>query len=92
MIRINVQVIVKDENRAQILAALENLSINSRMEEGCLAYDIYENTSTEEKLLILETWESEDFLKLHQQSSHYLTYSPQLRKFSLDVRVEKFVY
>lgn len=92
MIRVNVQIIVKEEVRAQLLEVLDNLATNSRMEAGCLAYDIYENSSTDEKLLIFETWENEEFLKQHQKTSHYLTGSPMLRKLALDVRVEKFLY
>ena len=92
MIRVNVQIIVKEENRAELLEVLNVLATNSRIEAGCLAYDVYENVSTEEKLFIFETWENEEFLKMHQQTSHYVSKSPQLRKLALDVKVEKFIY
>lgn len=92
MIRVNVQIIVKEENRAQLLEVLDVLATNSRIEAGCITYDVYENTSTEEKLFILETWESEEFLKMHQKTPHYVSKSPQLRKLALDVKVEKFAY
>ena len=39
MIRVNVQVIVDEENRAKLLEQLMYLSVNSQLEKGCFAYD-----------------------------------------------------
>jgi quinol monooxygenase YgiN len=92
MIRINVQLIVDEVNRVKLLEYLAVLSVNSQLEKGCFAYDIYECASDDGKLLILETWESDAALKAHQQTSHYKNGSPKLRELAKDVKVERFVY
>lgn len=92
MIRVNVQVIVDEENRTKLLEQLMYLSVNSQLEKGCFAYDIYECANDDEKLLIFETWESEAALKAHQQTAHYKSGSPRMRELAKDVKVERFVY
>lgn len=92
MIRINVQLDVDEQNRAKLLEQLTFLSVNSQLEKGCFTYDIYECVDVEEKLLILETWESEAALAAHQQTPHYKSASPKLRELAKEVKVERFVY
>jgi quinol monooxygenase YgiN len=91
MIRINVQLTVKEENRSLLLEHLETLAVNSQLEKGCYAYDIYECTNADEKLLIFETWESEAALKAHQQTAHFKSISPKLRELA-ELKVETFTY
>jgi quinol monooxygenase YgiN len=92
MIRINVQLIVNEENRAKLLEHLDVLAVNSQLEKGCFAYDIYESVNADEKILIFETWESEAAVKAHQQTPHYMTIGPKFRELAEEVKVERFVY
>lgn len=57
---------------AQVLAALKKVQAPSRLEEGCIKYDLYQ---TEDSLFILqEAWKDADALERHTQSTHYQDY------------------
>ncbi|UKI39102.1 MAG: antibiotic biosynthesis monooxygenase [Alistipes putredinis] len=57
MIRINVEITVSEQKRAKVLDNILRLAEKSRKETGCAGYEIFENSTRPESLLILETWE-----------------------------------
>lgn len=76
MIRINVAIQVKSENRQKVLLLLNELAEKSRIENGCRGYDIYENSSNREALMIVETWENAEVLSAHRHTEHFTRLVP----------------
>ena len=56
MIRLNVFIDVKPENRAAVLEAARELVACSLKDEGCVAYDVFESATRSNVLMICETW------------------------------------
>ncbi len=76
MIRINVMIQTTPENRAQLLDNLLELAEKSRAEQGCIDYEILENSRDSLRFMILETWENQEVLSAHQQSEHFTRIIP----------------
>lgn len=61
----------------------------SLLDKGCISYDLYESTSVDNHLVIIETWESEDALREHMESEHFKDLVPKLQKIAT-MTMEKF--
>lgn len=91
MIRLNVFIQVKPENRAALLDAAKELTAASLKDAGCVSYDIYESATRKDVLMICETWTDEASLKAHATAAHFTTLVPQLQALGT-MKTEKFIF
>jgi quinol monooxygenase YgiN len=91
MIRLNVFVTVAPEYLDEVVAGLNEMGAASRAEEGCQRYDIFQNTVAPDRLIIVETWESDAALEAHQKTPHYTTILPALSE-KMTLTLERFEY
>ena len=68
MIRINCFISVSETNRQKVLEAAKRLTEGSRLQDGCVAYDIFESATRKEVLMICETWRDKEALDAHSAS------------------------
>lgn len=92
MIRINVEITVSEQKRAKVLDNILRLAEKSRKETGCAGYEIFENSTRPESLLILETWESPEALAAHEQTEHFTTLVPITHENSEKMGIKKFSF
>ena len=90
MIRINVEITVSSDKRQTVLENILQLAEKSRKEQGCIGYEIFENSRKEQELLILETWESEQALSAHEKTEHFTTLVPVTHDNSEKMEIRKF--
>lgn len=81
MIRLNVSVITEtEEDRNRFIdAAIELVSLSLR-DKGCIDYDLYQSKTNDDRLMIIETWESEEDLKNHSETEHFRRLVPVMRQ------------
>jgi len=60
----------KPETEDAIRAALQALAAESRQEEGCLSYDLFESSSAPDTFVTMERWASQEALEKHLASAH----------------------
>jgi len=60
------------------------LAIKSREEEGCIAYNLYQDTSDKTVLTMIEEWESEEILEKHRNTEHFKKLVPIVKGFRKD--------
>ncbi|MDE5880648.1 MAG: antibiotic biosynthesis monooxygenase [Muribaculaceae bacterium] len=90
MIRINASMIIEtSENRKPLIDAATELVEFSLRDKGCIGYDLYESQTNDDRMMIIETWESEEDLKAHMESEHFRRLVPELQKYST-MTLEKF--
>lgn len=90
MIRINASMIIEmSENRKPLMDAAIELVEFSLRDKGCLGYDLYKSQTNDDRMMIIETWESEEDLKAHMESEHFRRLVPKLQKYST-MTMEKF--
>jgi quinol monooxygenase YgiN len=53
---------------------LTSLIEASRVEEGCLRYDVFEIEKTPGNFLLIEIWQSDAHLDKHKETEHFLKF------------------
>ena len=91
-LRLNVSMTVSPENRAALMDNLLQLAEASRAEEGCIGYEIYENSRDSSRVIIIETWESQSALDAHQQTEHFKLRAPLNGKLASDSEMLKMSF
>lgn len=85
-LRLNCLVTVSPENRDQYIELCMQHVEASLQDEGNIAFDLMESATDSTKLLIFETWESQEALDKHSASDHFKEIVPltsQLAKTEL---------
>ncbi|MEI0531780.1 putative quinol monooxygenase [Brachyspira pilosicoli] len=91
MIKIIAKNYIKNDKKERFLKLAKELIIESRKEEGCIAYDIYESIDGR-SLTFIEEWKDEEAIKSHNNSNHFKTIVPKLAEFidgEMDVSLYK---
>lgn len=89
MLRLNCFIQVSDENRTEVLAAATRLTLASREQKGCIAYDIFESATRRDVLMICETWLDQDSLDAHSASDVFVTEVGKMRSLA-EMKLETF--
>lgn len=63
---------------AAVREVLESYVVPTRLEEGCLRYDLFVDTEAPGKFTFIEEWTSRDALARHSQSPHLAAGRPRL--------------
>ena len=53
---------------------LTAMVVPSKMEDGCIFYDIFEYENNSRKFMAVESWRDNDALDGHKSTSHYAVY------------------
>lgn len=68
MFLINAIFEIKETEREHFLQDINQLIESSRQETGCISYELFEATATENKFVMVETWADERAMELHNQN------------------------
>ena len=66
---INATFFIRAEKREDFLEKAQRLIASSRAEEGCLAYDLYESTTEENKFVMVEQWRDDEAVSTHNKTA-----------------------
>ena len=91
MLRLNCFIQVNTENRETVLAAARRLTEASLLQEGCIAYDIFESATRRDVLMICETWRDEEALKAHSESDVFVKEVGVMRD-NAEMKLETFKF
>ena len=91
MIRLNVFIQVSADNRAAVMEMAKELVACSLKDNGCIAYDIFESATSEDVLMICETWKDEESLAAHEKATHFVTLDPKIHDIA-SMKLEKFCF
>ncbi|MDE5774312.1 MAG: antibiotic biosynthesis monooxygenase [Muribaculaceae bacterium] len=92
MIRLNCNIICEDdEKRKAVIEKATELVAFSLRDKGCISYDLYGSLTNDDRLMIIETWNSREDLKAHQESEHFRRLVPQLHDLA-NMTLEEFEF
>ena len=74
MIMVKAKMTAKSGEKNNIIAKAQDLIKSSRLDQGCINYNLYTSTENENVLLILEQWENFELLQSHMQTEHFKTF------------------
>ena len=76
--------IAKEDSIEALKALLGTMVQASRVEEGCLLYNIYQIKDKPTTFVVVEAWENDEALEGHKRSAHYLHYKSHYEAFTAD--------
>lgn len=93
----SIRVVAHIQARAEVLEQVREILLGfiepTRREEGCIAYELFENNADPCDLTFIEEWTSDAALDAHLQTPHLrdgaarlanlLTAAPDIRRYSL---------
>lgn len=91
MIRLNCFIKVDSEHRDTVLAAARRLTEASLLQEGCVAYDVFESATRPEVLMICETWQDRASLDAHGASQVFVNEVGLMRSMA-EMKLESFEF
>jgi len=62
---------VLSEKRKELSQTIASLSDSIRMEKGCKRYEFCQSTENENRLILLEEWDTQENLLTHLKSEHF---------------------
>ncbi|WP_208559737.1 putative quinol monooxygenase [Marinilactibacillus kalidii] len=65
---INAQFFIKEEKREIFLSDINELIAETRKEAGCVEYNLYESIEERNTFIMVEVWENQDAIEVHNQS------------------------
>jgi quinol monooxygenase YgiN len=71
MILVITRMKVVSEKRMELSQTIASLSVSIRMEKGCQRCDFCESIEDENRLFLLEEWDSQENLMTHLKSEHF---------------------
>lgn len=71
MIMVTAKITAKSGEKSNIIAKAQDLIKFSRLDSGCISYNLYASTDDENFLLMFEQWENLEDLQSHMQTDHF---------------------
>ncbi len=71
MIKVMAKMFIKAEGKDAFIIQAEKLVAETRKEEGCLSYQLFKDINNNNCFVMLEEWETPEFLDKHLHSCHF---------------------
>ncbi|WP_346939173.1 putative quinol monooxygenase [uncultured Clostridium sp.] len=81
MITIVAKKTIKKDKKEEFKNLANKLIEESRKENGCIEYDLYEEFSNSNVVAFIEVWKNEEAINSHNNTRHFTTIVPELAKF-----------
>lgn len=92
MFGLNVTYLLKDGMREKFLSEIDSLGLQRAVlsEKGCLQYEYFRAVEDENKLLLVERWESREAQALHLTQHHMSAMSELKATYAEDTVLDKY--
>jgi quinol monooxygenase YgiN len=81
MIKVIAKNHLKEGSKDDALELMDELIDKTRLEPGCLGYELYQAGSDPNELTFIETWETQEALDAHMRSEHFTRIVPGLAEY-----------
>ena len=78
MIKVVAKVTLKPEHIDTFKNLVAEIVAETRREDGCIAYQLYNDVNATHVFAFIEEWESDAHLKAHMNSAHFKSIFPQI--------------
>ncbi len=78
MIKVVAKQTIKEDMIESCKKVISGLVEETRKEEGCISYELYQDIKKKNILTFIEEWESTDALKRHMNTKHFLEATPKI--------------
>ena len=78
MIKVIAKLTIKEDMVEEFKSRITELVAETRKEDGCLAYQLFQDVKYKNILTFVEDWESMEVLQKHMNSKHFQETMPKL--------------
>ena len=78
MIKVVAKQTIKEGKIEEFKKVVAHLVAETRKEEGCIVYELFQDVSDNNVFTFIEEWQSQEFLKNHMKAKHFLEAMPLL--------------
>lgn len=80
MIKVVSKGVFYEDKTEEAIKLYEELVVESRKEDGCIAYNLFRDIENKSILTMIEEWESKDALDKHGETDHFKRLVPMIGK------------
>ncbi|MDF2485416.1 MAG: antibiotic biosynthesis monooxygenase [Herbinix sp.] len=84
MIKVVAKSKVMEDKIEEVLNLYQELVIETRKEDGCIQYELYQDNEDSSVLAMIEKWEDKAALDNHMQTEHFKRIVPMVGKFVVE--------
>ncbi len=77
--------IAKKDCIEEFKSLLKSTIEDTKKEEGCLMYDVFQTKNNLVEFIVIDSWEDEDALNKHYESEHYLHFINNFKQYNAHV-------
>lgn len=82
MIKVVAKKIVNEGKVEKVIKLYEELVRETRKEEGCIKYELYQDEKDSNILAVIEEWKDRECLNRHMSSEHFVRIVPMIRELT----------
>lgn len=90
---INASFFIKEDQRENFLSDTKELISETRKEEGCLAYNLYESLEERNTFIMVENWKDQFAIDIHNQNPLLQNFISKVADYSIkapDLKIFEF--
>ena len=69
----------------KLKALLRSTIKDSKEEEGCLMYEVFQTKNNPVEFIVIDSWENEEALNMHYESEHYLYFINNFKQYNAHI-------
>lgn len=71
LIKVIAKMVIKEDKVEEFKNIVKELVAETRKEEGCMIYELFQDVNNKNELSFVEEWESSEALQKHMNSKHF---------------------
>ena len=87
MIKVIAKSVIKEEGIENYLKEVDVLIRETRKEEGCISYDLFQDIKNQNIFFLIEEWESMEALENHKLTDHIISIIPRINEYRISSEV-----
>jgi quinol monooxygenase YgiN len=81
MIKVVAKGVYLEGKTDEVIAMYDEMVKETRKEDGCISYNLFQDKDNKDILTMIEEWESVEALEAHKNSEHFTRIIPKIAKF-----------
>jgi quinol monooxygenase YgiN len=90
MVKVVAKKLIMDESVPKVIKLYEELVSETRKEEGCIKYELFQDINNSSILAVIEEWEDIDALEKHKNSEHIKRIVPKILEFTIKNEIDVY--
>ena len=78
MIKVIAKLTIKEDKIEELMSIIPELVAETRKEDGCISYQLFQDVKNKKMLSFVEDWESNEALQRHMKSKHFQEAMPKI--------------